>query len=73
MNADESVDIYFRPQAPGGAISNWVKTLPDAGWFAYFRRYDPTQAFFDKTWALPDQSSVTPLAGSCDPNRRQDA
>jgi hypothetical protein len=49
MNADESVDIYFGPQAPGGAIINWVKTLPDAGWFAYFRRYGPTQAFFDKT------------------------
>jgi hypothetical protein len=24
------------------------------GWFAYFRFYAPTEAFFDKSWALPD-------------------
>ncbi len=24
------------------------------GWFAYFRWYGPTQAFFDKTWRLSD-------------------
>ena len=24
------------------------------GWFAYFRAYSPTEAFFDKTWKLPD-------------------
>ncbi|MDR8396622.1 MULTISPECIES: DUF1214 domain-containing protein [Paraburkholderia] len=54
MQADGSVDIYFGPQAPAGVGSNWVKTLPGQGWFAYFRWYGPTQPFFDKTWALPD-------------------
>jgi hypothetical protein len=29
-------------------------TLPNKGWFTYFRWYGPTQAFFDKTWKLPD-------------------
>ncbi|MFM0222209.1 DUF1214 domain-containing protein [Paraburkholderia dipogonis] len=54
MEADGSVDIYFGPQAPAAVRSNWVKTLPGQGWFAYFRWYGPTQPFFDKTWALPD-------------------
>ena len=41
-------------QAPAGKESNWIKTLPGKGWFAYFRAYSPTEAFFDKTWKLPD-------------------
>ena len=35
-NADGSVDVYFGPAAPAGRESNWVKTLPGKGWFAYF-------------------------------------
>jgi hypothetical protein len=31
-----------------------VQTVPGKGWFAYFRFYGPTEAFFNKTWALPD-------------------
>lgn len=57
-NADGSVDLYFGPAAPAGRESNWIQTLPGKGWFAYFRWYGPTQAFFDKTWALPD---IVPL------------
>lgn len=53
-NADGSVDLYFGPEAPEGKESNWVKTLPGKGWFAYFRAYSPTEAFFDKTWKLGD-------------------
>lgn len=53
-NPDGSIDLYFGPSAPVGHESNWVKTAPDKGWFAYFRWYGPTQAFFDKTWKLPD-------------------
>lgn len=33
---------------------NWVKTLPERGWFAYFRRHGPTEKFLDKSWTLPD-------------------
>jgi hypothetical protein len=52
-NADGSIDIHFGPKGPkdGG---NWIKTIPGRGWFAYFRWYGPTEAFFDKTWKLPD-------------------
>lgn len=52
-NDDGSVDIHFGPTAPEGG-GNWVKTIPDRGWFTYFRWYGPTEAFFDKSWSLPD-------------------
>lgn len=53
-NPDGSVDVYFGPEAPAGKESNWVQTVPDKGWFAYFRFYGPTEPFFDKSWLLPD-------------------
>ena len=53
-NADGSIDLYFGPTAPAGKESNWVKTLPGRGWWVWFRFYGPTEAFFDKTWKLPD-------------------
>ncbi|WP_321916094.1 MULTISPECIES: DUF1254 domain-containing protein [unclassified Paraburkholderia] len=53
-NADGSIDVYFGPTAPPGKEANWIQTVPDKGWFAYFRFYAPTQAFFDKSWGLPD-------------------
>ena len=53
-----STDLYFGPKAPAGKESNWVQTVPGKGWFAYFRFYGPTEAFFDKSWALPDIESA---------------
>jgi hypothetical protein len=55
-NPDGSVDVG--PNAPTGNESNWVQTVPDKGWFAYFRFYGPTEPFFDKSWALPDLETV---------------
>lgn len=57
-NEDGSIDVYFGPAAPKGHEANWVQTNPDKGWFAYFRFYGPTEAFFDKSWALPDIEKV---------------
>ena len=54
MNKDGSVDLFFGPAAPRGMDSNWVQTIPGKSWFAYFRWYGPTQAFYDKSWSLPD-------------------
>ena len=53
VNADGSIDILFGPNEPkeGG---NWIKTVPGKGWFPIFRFYSPTEAYFDKTWALND-------------------
>ena len=53
-NKDGSVDIYFGPTAPKGMEKNWIKTVPDEAWFAYFRLYGPLQEFFDRSWVLPD-------------------
>jgi hypothetical protein len=49
-NADGSVDLYFGPKAPAGKEANWMQTMPGKGWFAYFRLYGPTEAWFEKTW-----------------------
>ena len=53
-NADGSVDVLFGPAVPAGKESNWVQTVPDRFWFPYFRLYAPTQAYFDRSWLLPD-------------------
>jgi hypothetical protein len=57
-NADGSVDLYFGPEAPKGKEKNWVPTIPGRGWFAYFRFYAPTEAYFDRSWSLPDIEKV---------------
>jgi hypothetical protein len=57
-NDDGSIDVYFGPMAPEGHEANWVQTNPDKGWFAYFRFYGPTEAFFDKSWSLPDIEKI---------------
>ena len=54
-NADGSVDLYFGPNGvPEGIKENYVKTIPDEGFFVYFRLYAPTEPYFKKSWALPD-------------------
>jgi hypothetical protein len=53
-NADGSVDLYFGPVAPKGFEKNWIPTLAGKAWFPYFRLYGPTEAFFDRSWKLPD-------------------
>jgi hypothetical protein len=53
-NADGSVDVYFGPTAPGAKKANWVQTVAGKFWFPFFRLYAPTQAYFDRSWPLPD-------------------
>ncbi|HYO43292.1 MAG TPA: DUF1214 domain-containing protein, partial [Candidatus Limnocylindrales bacterium] len=53
-NDDGSIDIYCGPEAPAGFEANWIPTVPDRNWFAYFRFYGPTQPYFDRTWPLGD-------------------
>ncbi|UHQ19509.1 DUF1254 domain-containing protein [Lysobacter sp. KIS68-7] len=57
-NDDGSVDIYVGPKAPPGFEKNWIPTVPGRNWFAYFRFYQPTEAFFDRSWPLPDFEAV---------------
>jgi hypothetical protein len=42
FNTDGSIDLYFGPAAPAGNESNWIRTVPNRGWFAWFRFYAPT-------------------------------
>jgi len=53
-NVDGSVYLYFAPTAPNGFERNWIPTLPGKAWFAAFRFYGPLEAYFDKSWPLPD-------------------
>jgi len=54
-NDDESVDLYFGPEAPERVPeSNWRKTVPGKGWFMPFRLDSPKQASLDRSWVLPD-------------------
>jgi hypothetical protein len=55
-NEDGSVDLYFGPEPPKDEkhLANWTKTIPNEGWFTYFRLYAPTQPYFEKSWQLPD-------------------
>ncbi len=54
QNNDGSFDVYFGPDAPDERKQNWIPTVPEKGWFAYFRLYSPTQPFMDHSWVLPD-------------------
>jgi hypothetical protein len=53
-NEDGSIDIHCGPKAPAGFEQNWIPTVPGRNWFAYFRFYQPTEAYFDRSWPLPD-------------------
>ena len=53
-NKDGSIDVYCSPKAPPGLESNWIPTVRGKSWFAYFRLYEPTQAYFDRTRPLGD-------------------
>jgi hypothetical protein len=57
-NSDGSVTLYFGPSAPKGYEKNWIPTVPGRAWFTYIRLYGPLQAYFDKTWPLPDIEMV---------------
>jgi len=42
------------PKPPAGFEKNWIPTVPGRNWFAYFRFYNPTEKYFDRSWPLPD-------------------
>jgi hypothetical protein len=50
----DRVDLHFGPKPPQGKEGHWVRTIPEKGWFAYFRIYGPEQAAFDGSWRPGD-------------------
>jgi hypothetical protein len=53
-----TVDLYFGPGAPKGEESRWIKTIPQKGWFTYFRIYGPEKAAFDGSWRPGDFEEI---------------
>jgi hypothetical protein len=51
-------DLYFGPTAPSGQERRWIRTLPERGWFAYFRIYGPQGPAFDGSWKPGDFESL---------------
>lgn len=53
INDDGSVDLYFGTTAPAGLESNWIPTS-GKDFFLMLRLYGPEEAYFDKSFDLPD-------------------
>jgi hypothetical protein len=58
QNADGSTDFYLGPEAPDSKTSNWLRTVPDRGYFAILRLYSPTEAAINKSWQPGDIERV---------------
>jgi hypothetical protein len=58
VSTTEPTELYFGPEAPAGKESQWIKTVPGRGWFAYIRIYGPEQAAFDGSWKPGDFEEV---------------
>ena len=56
-NKDGSVTIFFGPKAPKGQESNWIPTAGKRP-FPVIRIYGGTEAFWDKSWKMPDLEIV---------------
>jgi hypothetical protein len=56
--SDGSVKLYIGPGAPEGYESNWVQSNTGEGFFVYLRLYGPTEAYYDKSWKMPDFKRV---------------
>jgi hypothetical protein len=52
-----SVDVYIGPEPPPGQQANWIRALPDTGWFPILRLYGPLEPWIDGTWKPDD---ITP-------------
>lgn len=56
-NADGTVDVYFGPKAPNGLESNWIPT-EDKEPYPWLRLYGPEEAFWNKSFKMPDVELV---------------
>jgi hypothetical protein len=57
VNADGGVDLYFGPSAPAGLESNWIPTMGKEP-YVWLRLYGPEEAFWSKTFKMPDVELV---------------
>jgi hypothetical protein len=57
INADGSVDLYVGPNAPAGLESNWIPTMGKEP-YLWLRLYAPDEAFWNKSFKMPDLELV---------------
>jgi hypothetical protein len=62
LDTSVPAELYFGPTPPAGYERQWIQTLPDRGWFVYFRIYGPEESAFDGAWKPGDFEVVTPFA-----------
>jgi hypothetical protein len=53
-----SVKTYVGPAPPDGYENNWVQSNPEKGFFVYLRLYGPLEAYYDRSWKMPDVQFV---------------
>ena len=58
VSTTQPTELYFGPTAPAGHENQWIKTIPNKGWFVYFRIYGPEQPAFDGSWKPADFEEV---------------
>jgi hypothetical protein len=51
---DGATILYLGPKAPEGKRSNWLRTVPEKGYFVILRLYGPLEAAIDGTWKPGD-------------------
>lgn len=54
----KNIDLYFGPKAPKWKSEQWIETIPNKGWFVYFRVYEPEVAAFNGTWKPGDFEEI---------------
>jgi hypothetical protein len=55
---DGSTVLYLGPKAPEGKRGNWLRTVPDKGYFVILRLYGPLEVAIDGTWKPGDLEPV---------------
>ncbi|MHC4711913.1 MAG: DUF1214 domain-containing protein [Planctomycetota bacterium] len=58
VNPGGSVYMWFAAEAPEGKEKNWIRTIPEEGWFILIRLYGPLEPYFDETWKPNDIEKV---------------
>ena len=58
VEEDGSYKVFVGPGAPKGYENNWVQSNPEKGFFVYLRLYGPLEAFYDKSWKMPDIKKI---------------
>ena len=54
VNDDGSTYVFVGPVAPIGWEFNWIKSMPDRGWFPYLHLYFPTEKYLDQPSQFPE-------------------